>query len=245
MNILITNDDGFDFPGIVILQKKLSVLGKAIIMAPQKEASGTSQAITLFEPIRVSKINDLVYSVEGYPSDCVNIGLNGNVCSEKIDLVVSGINKGVNMGADIWYSGTVAGARHAFIHGCNCLAISCGHSSPDDDYNQVADFTLDFIQKYVLPAKVPIFFNINHPTQQDVKGLRWSYLGHRLYEDTYTLTKSQGNENFYQFKCLALSYLPQKGSDFDVYNEGYISVTPLHLDATDYKKLAEKTTHNT
>ena len=241
MNILITNDDGFDFPGITILQKKLLVLGKAIIIAPNKEASGTSQAITLFDPIRVSKISDLVYSVEGYTSDCVNIGLNGNLFSEKIDLVVSGINKGLNMGADIWYSGTVAGARQAFIHGYSGLAISCGHSSPDDDYDKIADFTLDFIQTHMLPQKSPVFFNINYPTKQDAKSLRWSYLGHRLYKDTYTLIEPKGNENLYQFKCLELSYLPQEGSDFNIYNEGHISITPLHLDATDYKTLAKKT----
>ncbi len=245
MNILITNDDGFDFPGITILQKKLSTLWKTIIIAPKKESSGTGQAITLFEPIRVSKVSDLVYSVEGYPSDCVNIGLSSNLYPEKIDLVVSGINKGVNMGADIWYSGTVAGARHAFIHGCSGLAVSCGHSRLDDDYDKVADFTLNFIQKYILSAKSPTFFNINYPTQRDVKGLQWSYLGRRTYKDTYILDKSQGNESLYQFKCLELGYLPQKGSDFDVYNKGYISATPLYLDATDYEKLAEKTSHHT
>ena len=237
MNILITNDDGVDFPGIKILQEKLSQLGRAVIVAPEKEASGTSQAITLFSPLRVRKLNEHTYSVKGYPSDCVNLGLNGDLFSEKIDLVVSGINKGVNMGADIWYSGTVAGARHAFIHGLSGLAISCGYYEFNVHYEKVADFTLDFIKNDLPKMKPPAFVNINHPPLSKTRGIKWSCLGQRTYKDTYDLIDSQGDERSYRFKCLELDHIPQRGSDFDAYENGYISVTPLHLDATDHDQL--------
>ncbi len=240
MNILITNDDGYNFPGILALQKKLSKLGRAAIIAPKKDITGISQAISLFRTIKVNKHGDLIYSVEGFPVDCVGLALHGGLLDFAPDIVVSGINKGVNMGNDIWYSGTVGGARHAYIHGYKAISVSCDIVPGKDNYSQVADFIFDFIEFIMPRINNPFLFNINYPNHCQVKGVRWTQLGKRIYQDSYVkISNNLTNKDtmLYSFDGSILGSRDLKNSDLTLYNKGYISVTPLTTDATDHIEL--------
>ena len=235
MNILLCNDDGYLFRGIVTLKKILSKKHNVFLAAPIKDLSGTSQAITLTRDVNVKIRDERTFTIDGFPADCVNLAIQGSLFSEKIDLVISGINKGVNMGQDIWYSGTVGAVRHAFIHGFSGIAVSCDHASSQDEYTTVANFMSGFIDSNILER--PFLLNINYPTHKEISGIQWTKLGKRIYQDSYSkLHDSQGQRSF-KFNGSGSFHIAQEDTDFKAYQDGYISITPLTLDATDYHTL--------
>ena len=237
MNILLSNDDGYDSRGITALKKSLNKKHTVFIAAPLSDLSGSSQAITLFRDISVKTKGERTFMVDGFPADCVNLAIQGSLFPEKIDLVISGINKGVNMGQDIWYSGTVGAARQGFIHGFNSIAISCDYSSSHDAYKTVADFLCNFIDSIGDSCKRPFFLNINYPPREKIAGIQWTKLGQRIYRDSYSnLYDRSGNRSF-KFNASELSHISQENSDFNAYYHGYVSITPLSLDATDHYAL--------
>ena len=237
MNILVTNDDGIEFIGNTALSKKMAELGNVYRFAPIVERSATSQALTIFDNIEVIDRGNNAFEISGYPADCVNVALHSNLISEKIDLVVSGINKGENMGEDVIFSGTVAAARHAFIHGVPALAVSCGYIDENGDYDSVAQYTLDLLKDKLLGFEKPFFLNLNYPVYKPVKGLKWAKLGHRIYRDTYKEVEVNGNRKKIFLGGSILSYEKTPGTDFGYYDEGYATLTPLTLDTTDYEEL--------
>lgn len=238
MNILITNDDGIASRGILSLEKVLSQKHKTYLVAPLKERSATSMALTIFDTMRVECVNSQHYIVDGYPVDCVNIGLHGNIFP-KIDLVISGINRGVNMGHDVHYSGTVGAARHAAVHNYPTLAISSGKREPDADYTEESKIVLRMIDSDFERLKRGIVYNINFPInfKPFPDSIKYTELGVRTYFDTYN--KKVIYENISEF-FLGGSDLGRKitpGSDFEAYEDGYISVTPILLNTTDVQEL--------
>ncbi|MCS6983514.1 MAG: 5'/3'-nucleotidase SurE [Leptospiraceae bacterium] len=239
MNLLLTNDDGIDFPGLIELRQELASLGKTFVFAPKTEKSATSTAITVFDDVYVEKINDTTFMVEGYPADCVNIGLHGGLISEKIDLVISGINKGVNMGYDVLYSGTVGAARHAYVHGYCALSISCGHTSTQANYRPVARQVRHFMENYQDLFKKPVLLNINIPVERPICGIKWTKLGKRIYRDSYRKSHLNDKSMLLNLGGSNLNFVEEEGTDFEAYYAGFISVTPLTLDATDYTQLHE------
>ncbi|MDH4200318.1 MAG: 5'/3'-nucleotidase SurE [Spirochaetia bacterium] len=236
MNILLTNDDGIEFPGIRALQNELQKTAKIFTFAPAMEKSATSQAMTIYDDIYVKKIDNHTFIVNGYPVDCVNIALHGGLISEKIDLVISGINKGVNMGEDIFYSGTVGAARHAFIHGLPALAVSCGYLDASGDFDKVAAFIGRFTNNNANILTKGLLLNINYPPSAKFpEKIKWTKSGLRIYRDRYKTTALGDHEFLMNLGGSQLSYKELGQSDFEAYQDGYISITPLNTDGTDYR----------
>ncbi|TGK26367.1 5'/3'-nucleotidase SurE [Leptospira stimsonii] len=240
MNILITNDDGIASSGIKALEKVLQKEHNTFLIAPLRERSATSMALSIYDSMRVEKINDNHYIVDGYPADCVNIGLHGEIFP-KIDLVLSGINRGVNMGHDVHYSGTVGAARHGAIHDRLALAVSSGNINRDYDYIQEAEFVLEFINGYSAVLKTGTVYNINIPPDfvSSMENLRITKLGRRTYEDTYSKKNIIGGIADFYLGGSELGHFEEEGTDFSAFFSGLISLTPLSLDQTDSSLLKE------
>lgn len=240
MNILLTNDDGISSKGILALEKILSKEHSTYLVAPKRERSATSMALNIFDKMRVEKINANHYVIDGYPVDCVNIGLHGNIFP-KIDLVISGINRGVNMGNDVHYSGTVGAARHASIHSYIAIAASSGKRNIEDNYEIEAEIILRFIKDYFIKLKKGIVYNINFPIQfSEYPGsLKATKLGVRTYFDTYHITNINGSISDYFLGGSDLGQIVTSESDFSAYDSGYISVTPITLETTSFAEFEE------
>jgi 5'-nucleotidase len=238
--ILLVNDDGFFAEGIQILARRLKSMADIFIVAPDREKSATSLSVTLRRPLRVEKIRKNVFAVDGTPADCIYLALK-MILPRNPDLIVSGLNRGPNLGQqDISYSGTVAGAlQGSFLH-VSAVAVSV---IPDKkgryDYKFPARFMHDLAPRLLhrpLPAGLTLNINIPPPP---VKGVRITSLGEKRY-DPEIVEKTDPRENTYYWIGSGTP-VPVGGRKSDVLaiRQGYISVTPLHTDLTDYKALAD------
>ncbi|MCS6972290.1 MAG: 5'/3'-nucleotidase SurE [Turneriella sp.] len=237
MRILICNDDGLSFPGLLRLRERLERFGETWVFAPAEEKSATSMALSINNDIPVIRIDDRTYEVDSYPVDCVNIALHGNL-APPFDFCVSGINKGVNMGQDIWYSGTVGAARHAFIHGVPSFAVSCGYADSSGDFAKVADIFAEIFAIFTAEADQNFLLNINIPmTARDASDLKWAKLGRRIYRDNYQRKQRQDGSMLFNLGGSILSHGGEKETDFYWFDRGCPVITPLTIDATDYEKL--------
>jgi len=240
MNILLTNDDGIEADGLQALYKCLGEYHNVFVMAPDGERSACSHAFTIKSSgVNVRKLSDNRFSVSGYPSDCTSIGLHGGLFPQ-IDLVVSGINHGPNLGDDLFFSGTVAGARSAYIWGRSGIAISMdSYHKPSEYFFEAAEFLKKFIDEMepVMNGK-NYLFNINYPDLpgSSIKGARYTYAGRRIYRDAYELTEKGDSDMNFVLKGTVDS-VDSDGSDFNMLKHGYISITPLSIDCTDYEYL--------
>jgi 5'-nucleotidase len=237
MNILLTNDDGIASNGIKALEKILSKKFNTFLIAPLKEKSATSMALNIFDKMRVEKVFENHYIVDGYPVDCVNIGLHGKIFP-KIDIVVSGINRGVNMGHDIHFSGTVGAARHGAIHGYFSFALSSGVIDRSYDYLDEAEFFLDLLDKQLDKFQKGIVYNINFPLKFSTGSSehKITELGQRTYTDEYKVDHLYEGIYDYFLGGSELGYKITKGSDFEAYENGFVSITPIGLFPTDIKE---------
>jgi len=230
MKIVLTNDDGIDAPGINILKKTLEEDGHDIIViAPSKEQSATSHSITLHEPIRILKRDENAYAVTGSPADCIILA-SKVILKEPVDLVISGINGGQNMGEDILYSGTVAAALEAMFTGYRAIALSIS-SYRDQKFITAALFMKDFLRKGLqeLIGDNEVF-NINVPNLdlEEIKGVRVTSTGNRHYEDFVTEQKDPRGRNLYWIGGTSEPLWKNvEGTDFKALHENYISITPI------------------
>jgi 5'-nucleotidase len=260
MNILLTNDDGIHSEGLNSLYNAFSTRHDVYVIAPEKEQSACSNAITVRTELNIKKIADNRFSVSGFPADCVIIGLSGELIPEA-DLVISGINHGPNVGDDMFFSGTVAGARTAYIFGKAAIAISINSYHKASRYADDASiFLLNFIDD-ILPetggasflqgnngadtGRARQFLNINYPDlpPEKIRGIKYTYAGRRFYRDSFKKTKFESDQATVQMGGYIES-VSAEGSDTTELENGFISVTPLMIDSTDYsylKKLAEGT----
>jgi len=242
MNILITNDDGIESEGIKVLAKHLVSLGKIFIVAPQKPQSVVSHATTLHKPLRIERyplgIGEVSsYRVSGTPADCVLLSLDVLV-KEQIDIVVSGINKGPNLGDDIIYSGTVAGAREGAINKKLSFAISV-NDFENPDFELAASKSIEIIDKLAKVVKnAGTYFNINFPNKNEIKGIKFARLSRRRYKDRVLIGKDPFGKEFYWIGGVLVDPY-EEGTDSKFIEEGYITITPLLIDQTDYKTLEE------
>ncbi len=239
MKILLTNDDGINAEGIASLKKVLTSEHDVYVIAPSGEQSACSNAITVRRPLTVqSRDDNRHYQVDGYPADCVNIGIQGDVIPD-IDLVVSGINHGLNIGDDIFFSGTVAGARTAYIFGVSGLAVSLdSYHAPSKNFDDASEFILSFIDKYCREAEKPFLFNINFP---DVPASEYSFveftgIGHRKYVDSYLRSDRANGDITMTLNGKPIS-IHSQGTDVTVIEKGGVSITPMMVDCTDYALL--------
>lgn len=247
MNILIANDDGVFAPGIQALAKALSPLGRVVIVAPESERSGYSSALTLDRPLRPIQIQPDVWAVNGTPADCVYLAMNG-LFDFEFDLVLSGINSGANLGDDVLYSGTVGAAFEGRLMKQPALAISfCGqhvrsYESPDD-YAVAANWVHDFVAKG-LPSLPPRhILNINIPDQSVIKGAKITYQGKRTQSKPITSHVDPRGRQVYWIGLSGEAVAePKKNpaqmqSDFYAIANGFVSITPIQMDATNYTVL--------
>lgn len=238
--ILVTNDDGVYSPGIQILAKTLKSLGDIYVVAPDRERSAVSHSLTLHRPLHADEIKERVYSVNGTPTDCVNIGVNG-ILKMRPDLVVSGINKGANLGEDITYSGTVMAAIEARILGVPSIAVSL--VAPENFlFQEASNFILE-LTKAILEKGLPedTLLNVNIPNLllSEIKGVKITKQGKRIYGDIVTeMVDPRGKKHFW-LGGNKISWEKGENTDFDAIHEGCISITPLHVDLTNYSAIKE------
>jgi 5'-nucleotidase len=236
--ILISNDDGVHAPGIRALAKALKSLAEVTVMAPVTEQSAASHALTLHHPIRVKEISQGVYAVEGTPTDCVLLAVH-ECMDHPPDLVVSGVNQGPNMGEDIIYSGTVAAAMEGAILGIPSVAVSLA-SREYDDFESAARVARQ-LAKTLLDKTLPERFliNVNVPPlpSSEMRDIRLTRLGNRVYKDTFIKQTDPRGRDYYWIGGGEPSWTPSSESDFAAVSDGYVSVTPLLLDLTDDRRI--------
>lgn len=235
MLILVTNDDGVHSPGLASLASALSDLGQVVIVAPDRERSAIGHALTLHSPLRAELIKPDTYAVDGTPTDCVNLGIHG-LFNARPDLVVSGINRGANMGEDVTYSGTVSAAMEATLMGVPAFAISLDMLNGDQsDYTPAACFAKDLAAMIIrngLPNDT--FLNVNVPAGVP-EGTKITCQGKRSYDENIVEKVDPRGRKYYWIGGGQCQFEEIPGSDFMALADGCISVTPLHLDLTNYR----------
>ncbi len=236
--ILVTNDDGYQSEGIRALVQALEKLGEVTIVAPVDEASAIGHALTLRYPLRLNHVADRVYSVDGTPTDCVNIAV-GHVFRGLPDLVVSGINKGWNLGDDVTYSGTVAGALEAALLGVPGIAVSLRATRGPYHFGpaaHAASAIAEALFRRPLPPRT--FLNINVPSGTP-KGFRVTVQATRNHITSVGERHDPKGTAYYWIEEGQDEWQPHDRSDYQAVRDGYISLTPLHPDLTAHHALAE------
>lgn len=231
--ILITNDDGLRAEGLAALRTAVEPLGRVITVAPDREQSAMSHAITLHRPLRILPEGTDRYSVDGTPTDCVLASLNG-LLDVRPDLVISGINHGPNMGDDVTYSGTVSAAFEAAILGVPAMAVSLATFGEHDFSGAMAVIpeVVRAIEHHVLPPRALLNLNVPSGPPESIKGIRVTVLGSRVYEDALVSRKDPRGRDYYWIGGAEPRWEASDRSDFLAIHEGYASLTPLTLDLT-------------
>jgi 5'-nucleotidase len=234
--ILVTNDDGYRSEGIHALAEALRAIGDVTVVAPVEEASAIGHALTLRRPLRLEAIADRTFAVDGTPTDCVNIAI-AQVFKGLPDLVVSGINKGWNLGDDITYSGTVAGALEGALLGIPSIAVSLRATRGDYDFSHAARTAASFadaVLRRPLPPRT--FLNINVPKGLP-KGNRVTVQAKRNHVTSVAERHDPKGRPYYWIEEGENAWAADERSDYDVVRAGYVSVTPLQPDLTAYDAL--------
>jgi 5'-nucleotidase len=246
MHILITNDDGVMAPGLLALAQELRKLGLVSILAPDRNWSGSGHVKTIDRPLRIKEVTladgSLALASDGAPSDCVALALLGFI-SEKVDLVVSGINPMANLGHDVTYSGTVTAAMESVIWGVPAIAVSLDVRENNlgviDYYPaaKVARQVVLMLQTNHLPAETLLNINVPYLPVQQIKGFQMTRQGLRVYRDRLEQRIDPRGRPYYWIGGDAPTGLPEPGTDVGALAEGCVSVTPLQLDLTAYPTL--------
>jgi len=237
MKILITNDDGIEGKGLNPLINIFSSNSNTIkVVVPDRERSAVSQAITLHSPIRMKKVRKDIYKIDGTPTDCIYLTVLGAI-KFRPDIVISGINRGPNLGEDVIYSGTVAAAIEACLHDITSFAISITEFKENLHYEtgaQVAFHFFNILKKWEVPKGV--FFNINVPNRayDKLKGMKITKLSSRRYFDKLIKRKDPYGNPYFWLESNKVHWNSKPGTDYDAIKKGYVSITPLHLDMTAY-----------
>ncbi|HEX4561470.1 MAG TPA: 5'/3'-nucleotidase SurE [Gemmatimonadales bacterium] len=239
MNILISNDDGVLAQGLGLLAEACNTLGKVTVVAPDREQSGTSHSLTLHRPLRATQRTDGAYQVDGTPTDCVLLAL-GALMPEKPDFVISGVNHGPNMGEDVLYSGTVAAAFEGLAAGIPSVAVSYGSFDLEhlDSYRaRLQDLLADVVATPEFPKETLLNVNLPAIPAEHVKGVKVTHLGSRVFHEEIARMKDPWGRNIYWIGGGHVTWSGGADSDFQAVRDGYISVTPLHVDMTNYRLL--------
>ena len=233
--ILLTNDDGVYSEGIRLLARALEPLGEVVVVAPDREQSATGHSLTLHRPLRMQQLEESVYSVDGTPTDCVNLAVLWLLKDRPPDLIVSGINFGFNLGDDVTYSGTVSATFEGTLLGIPSLAFS-QEVAEGFSFERGVSVARDFLE--VLTAeKLPqdLLLNVNIPAG-DIRGVRLTRLGNRVYKQVVVEKVDPRGRNYFWIAGTP-EWQEEEGTDHAAVSAGYVSVTPLHLDLTDYRGL--------
>jgi 5'-nucleotidase len=241
MRILCTNDDGYLAQGLTLLTGAARDLGNVVTVAPDREQSATSHSLTIHRPLRAREARAGAHVVDGTPTDCVIVALKG-ILDAPPDLCLSGVNHGPNMGEDVLYSGTVAAAMEATVLGIPSVALS--YAGEDyEDLDRWAGVVGELLKRITPLDRFPpaTLLNVNLPpiAPEAVRGVRVTNLGQRRYSDSLTRTSDPRGREYFWIGGTVSSWSGGADSDFRAVEEGFISVTPLHLDLTNYRLLEE------
>lgn len=235
MNILVTNDDGYAAPGLLVLKKALEKVGNVMVVAPDQNWSAVGHVKTMHKPLRLTQIQladgTAAYASSGAPSDCVALVMLGAI-GFKPDLIVSGINPNSNLGHDVTYSGTVTAAMEGAIAGVPSFAVSV---ESDAAYDQAAAFAAK-LAPIVLQHRLPrdVLLNVNVPNGP-IKGVQLTRMGQRVYNDELVARLDPRGKPYYWIGGEAPTGIPDDGTDIGALHNGYISVTPIQMDMTAYR----------
>jgi 5'-nucleotidase len=233
--ILVTNDDGVFSEGIKLLAASLAEIAEVSVVAPDREQSATGHSLTLHRPLRMQQIDSDVYSVDGTPTDCVNLGVLWLLKDNPPDLVVSGVNFGVNMGDDVTYSGTVSATFEGTLLGIPSVAFS-QEVGENFSFEKAARFAKRFVEVLLsesLPAD--LLLNVNIPSAE-IEGVRFTRLGKRRYQQVVVEKTDPRGKNYFWIAGTP-EWQEEEGTDHSAVSKGFVSITPLHLDLTDYRGL--------
>lgn len=246
MNILLTNDDGYTSEGIKALYRSLSVKHKVYVLAPSSQKSAVGHGVTLNKSMKFQKIEH-GFALDGTPADCVKVAVYGLFKEIKFDLVISGINNGANLGTDVFYSGTIAGAREGLLN--NIPSIACSMCCPVD--KQKFDSAAEIVEKLVsnltddfLDQK--LILNINFPCKTVFREIKLTHLGVKIYNETIFIEDKNGISYASLMFPDKLSFISKENSDLDCIESGAISITPItneHLSPPAIETISSILTH--
>ena len=241
--ILVTNDDGIHSAGIIALARALETLGDVIVVAPAHEMSAASHSLTLTRPLRIEKIDDHHFSVDGTPTDCVTLAMNHLLRDDLPAIVVSGVNKGGNLGDDVTYSGTVAGALEAAIYGLPGIAVSLVQRT-NFDFAPAAQFAAELAHR-VLTDGLPrgTLLNVNMPPGP-IRGVRITRQGTKIIRPNIIEGTDPRQRKYYWIGEESLTWNEEAGTDYEALRHGLVSITPLRNDMTDYSALEDFRSRN-
>ncbi|SHK21625.1 5'/3'-nucleotidase SurE [Thermocrinis minervae] len=236
---LLTNDDGYFSEGIKALREELKKLGRVITIAPDRNLSGVGHSLTFTAPLRMRRVDDDFWTViGGTPADCIHLGYYVLLDGKAPDLVCSGINEGPNLGEDITYSGTVSGAMEGRILGIPSVAFSVFGENPD--FKEVARVCLDVV-KMVLEKGMPedTYLNVNVPAlpRDEIRGFMITRQGRRAYVEKVLKLSDPARKPLYWITAEKFGWSLEEGTDYWAVYHGYVSITPLQLDLTNYRAL--------
>ncbi|NIP60635.1 MAG: 5'/3'-nucleotidase SurE [Gemmatimonadetes bacterium] len=241
MLILCTNDDGYLATGLQVLADAAHALGEVTIVAPDREQSATSHSLTLHHPLRARRATDGALVVDGTPTDCVILAVN-ELLDRRPDFCLSGVNHGPNMGEDVLYSGTVAAAMEATVIGIPAVAVSYT-GDVVEEIGAWGDALTSLLGRLLTRDSFPenTLLNVNLPavSPDELKGVRVTSLGRRRYSDSITRDRDPSGREYFWIGGGVSSWQGSEDSDFRAVDDGYVSVTPLHLDLTNYELLEE------
>lgn len=236
LKILLTNDDGVDSEGLNSLSREMEALGKVTVVAPYEERSAVSHGLTIHQPLRLIERSRNRYALTGTPVDCILFAVR-KLFKRPPDLVISGINHGANLGDDVHYSGTVAGAREAALYGIPAIAFSQILGDSEPDFEQAAKTARHLISEF-FPDRIPrgTFLNINFPVGH-APHYRVARQGTKLITSSIEEKHDPRGRRYYWIGKDESEWLIESDTDYQAIREGFISVTPLQRDQTDYRTL--------
>jgi len=247
--ILVTNDDGYEADGLLSLVAALRELEdvEVVVVAPANEKSACGHSLTLTKPLRFVGVEENFFKLEdGTPTDCVYLSLSTIFQDQKPDLVVSGINRGSNMGEDITYSGTAAGAMEGVLHGVPSIAISqvMDFKNPQNEFplaQETIKKVVTKIRQKSFPLREREFLNINIPYNKEEAEIKVTYAGYRIYANDSHMHQNPRGEKHYWLGLHPLNFREREGmsgvSDYEAIRDGFISMTPIMLDLSAYKSM--------
>jgi len=246
MNILITNDDGVNAPGLVALARTLRFLGNVFVLAPDRNWSASGHVRTMDRPLRVKQVvledSSPAWACDGAPSDCIALGAAG-FFNEKFDLVVTGINSGANVGHDVTYSGTVTSAMEAVIWGIQAMAVSLDINGQKNrvDYEPAAAYALKIasaMSRYGLQQNTLLSVNVPLLPLEEIKGIQFTRQGNRVYRDRLDRCVDPRGKPYYWVLGDSPTGIPELGTDLGALSSGFVSITPLQLDLTAHNTMS-------
>jgi 5'-nucleotidase len=240
MHILVTNDDGIASPGLHALARAMRPLGQVWVVAPDRERTAAGHALTLHKPLRITRVGPRIFAIDGTPTDCVNLALK-KLLRRTPALVVSGINRGVNLGDDVTYSGTVSAALEGTIMGIPSIAVSqeTGRIFRHEAAAFYASRVARAVLRYGLPAETLLNVNVPDRPKARIAGVRVAALSRRRFDEPIIEKTDPHGRKYYWIAGTRVSWSRQSDSDHELLRRGFVTLTPIHLDVTHHEAMEQ------